>query len=120
MKAEELMLGDWVRFENSDLCHQVYAVQGKSVKIDKQYWNKADKLQPIPLTAEILEKNGIDPKHTPTYFDEDENLVIEIFVAPNGIWWSINLAEYMIFKFNYVHQLQNALNLCGIKKEIIL
>ena len=135
MKAEELMLGDWVRFKNSDLCHQVYAVQGKSVKIDKQYWNKADKLQPIPITPEILEKNGftwelVYDKHKEFTWHDNEKYVSFRFYGEPIYGVDTLLRCELDFDggvnkihnchITHVHELQHALRLCGIDKEILL
>jgi len=108
MKANEVMIGDWV-----------ISCSGKPFKIgiidpDFLYWNE---VQPIPLTPEILEKNGF---------------VLESYSGGvmSGKWWTRN--DFVIhesmndsvgrnnFKYEYVHQLQRALRLCGIEKEIVL
>lgn len=129
MEANELMIGDWVRFKGSDLYHQVYAVQGKSVKLDKQYWYGADKLLPIPITKEILEKNGW------TYNNDDEKFSPKTWVdgglmlqdADDGGYRIVVTSDYddedtnnTPFVILYVHELQHALKLRRIKKEIVL
>ena len=132
MKANELMIGDWVKFPNSDLPHQVYAVQGKSLKIDKQYWHKADKLQPIPLTAEILEKNGFEHHRIFDGGSMEENWKfyddyydIKVYEWSDSIWvyryegTEMDIPHEQIV-ISYVNELQHALKKCGIKKEIEL
>ena len=125
MKTNELMIGDWVKFPTSDLCHKVYAVQGKSVKFDNKYWHKADKLEPIPLTEEILEKNCF------TRYRENEELWdvgvfrldLGLFAVgiDNGCGTGMCIMPHGIMTFycKYVHELQHALRLCGIEKDII-
>lgn len=56
------------------------------------------------------------------YFDEDINQDLEITVdnKTGEVWWSYNWDEYRIIRLRYVHQLQHALRLCGIEKEIVL
>ena len=132
MKANELMIGDWVKFPTSDLCHKVYAVQGKSVKFDNKYWYKADKLEPVPLTAEILDKNCADNVRERKYVGRewtwynDDMDYIEVsthaggFDCRDGFFVSANDGEYYLFVIRYVHELQHALRLCGIEKEIVL
>jgi hypothetical protein len=85
---------------------------------------------PIPLTPEILEKNGFKKATQisdtePFDIDEEGNKHYSysttfwgwwqpdnIFCIPaNGLGW---------LNIKYVHQLQHALRLCGIEKEIIL
>ena len=127
MKANELMIGDWVKFPTSDLFHKVYAVQGKSVKIDKQYWHKADNLEPVPLTAEILEKNGWLYQEYPDDekfiwpVDNEIEMPFWLLVGMDGnrYWVTVGICELMC-PINYVHELQHALRLCGVEKEIEL
>ena len=61
-------------------------------------------LEPIPLTPEILEKNGFSRN----------GLDIALFDRKGGddFVGAANL--------QFVHELQHALRLCGIKKEIVL
>ena len=89
-------------------------------------------LSPIPLTPEILEKNGMHLYNRKTNnlmeecnhsdcFEEDEDYKVELSLDYNGkIRWTINGDEYTIMPLDYVHQLQHALRLCGIEKEIEL
>ena len=73
--------------------------------------------EPIPLTREILVKNGFDfERHA---FPEDEHFALEIYID-DGVRWTVNCYEYDILLLEYVHQLQHALKLCGIEKEITL
>lgn len=125
------MIGDWVKFPTSDLCHKVYAVQGKSVKFDNKYWHKADKLEPIPLTEEILEKNCENINHWQgvarewTWYNKNGDYIeltlhAEGETCKDGFFVSANGGEYYLFVIHYVHELQHALLLCGIEKDIVL
>ena len=133
MKANEnLMVGDWVKFKGSDLYHQVKVVSNKSIKFDNQKWFAKSSVEPIPLTPEILEKNGMHLYNRKTnnlmeecnhsdVFEEDDNYRVELSLDYDGsIRWTINGDEDTIMPFDYVHQLQQALRLCEIEKEIIL
>lgn len=80
---------------------------------------KWQRIEPIPLTPEILEKNGFTAIE-----DSCEN--VEYYQDENVCW---NMAreticvgepDIDIFKCEYVHQLQNYLTLLGIDKEIEL
>lgn len=77
-------------------------------------------LEPIPLTTEILEKNGLANDPYGCHFEEDEYMALEISVEEEGIYWTINYNEYCILKLKYVHELQHALRLCLIRKEIVV
>lgn len=79
-------------------------------------------LEPIPLTVEILEKNNFE-KH----YDDD----IIIYTHPQGIIIEMGI-NYKLFddghfyvrgiqhRLYYLHQLQQALHLLDIDKEIVL
>ena len=106
MNTSELMIGDWVKFNNSDLAHKVIAIAGKSIKVDKVYWYSANKFRPIPLTPEIFEKNGF------TYNSE-----------PFSLYWEYrgkDLHIHNCVNIKYVHEFQHGLRLLGIEKEIVL
>ena len=60
MKAEELMIGDWVCTEHDSTPRQIDWIRTGEVGL---FWNKVvtpPYLVPIPLTPEILEKNGFE------------------------------------------------------------
>lgn len=76
---------------------------------------------PIPLTQEILEKNGWEKGG----YEEMVNITDEYSFAlqkgvdgKNAWWWE--LFSSPIRPINYVHELQHALRLCGIDKAIEL
>ena len=134
MKANELMIGDWVWYNNQP--HQIrqLGIFGENrdgddypaVCVGKPNGVglilERNEIEPIPLTPEILEKNGWGKD---TYFNESyDNEDIEclsLWVGEDGKneWWWHAGCE-LVTPINYVHQLQNALRLCGIEKEIKL
>lgn len=88
-------------------------------------------LEPIPLTSEILEKNGFEKTSCGlgatvyTFSDDDEYYAIAIDEYTDSIW----RIEYTNCEFtflllriivSFVHELQHALRLWGISKEITL
>lgn len=77
---------------------------------------------PIPLTGEILEKNGFEKQDDGWYKItlEEENLIgVQPFENVNWIFGA-NVFPNIIEHLNilYVHELQHALRICGIEKEI--
>lgn len=70
--------------------------------------------KPIPITEEILKMNGIPTNGNTHLFDTDINYYLELLWADGELLWTINLAEYCIMPFTYVHELQHALRLCGL------
>lgn len=107
MKANELMIGDWVAFRGRPY---QYTAQDIATMAECEEKGIATDTTPIPLTSEILEKNF------PT--------------AGELAWWPVgdglhceshNTEDIMVSGvFRFVHQLQNALRLCGIDKSIEL
>lgn len=66
MKAKELMIGDWVKVGSrylriDSICDNIVNLEFCNGELD-EYIREAD-LEPIPLTAEILEKNGFRYEH---------------------------------------------------------
>lgn len=111
MKVNELMLGDWVLDTRTNIPLRVNPFMAE---MEVPEW------KPIPLTPDILKKNGLANDPYGCHFEEDEYMELEISVEEEGIYWTINYNEYGILKLKYVHQLQHALKLCGIDKEIII
>ena len=127
------MIGDWVMVNDVEHTHplQVTELFMKSGTLYATlYWDgmpedampetltaDIDKVLPIPLTPEILKKNGFTLEH----YSGD---------VMTSYWWTRN--DFVIhnsmndaigrnnFKYEYVHQLQHALKLCGILKQIEL
>lgn len=116
MEAENLMIGNWYYWEAEGKLYPMQVTKDTFRLSDEDISN----FQPIPLTPEILEKNGLANDYYGSYFKEDEYMSLEISSREDGIYWTINFHEYCILKLEYVHQLQHALKLCGIDKEITL
>lgn len=123
MKADELMKGDYVYVKPSGMLMRVVAVHHKKVAYhsctNKLIWVKESLLEPIPLTDEILEKNGfikengywvLRGKHT-------GDTIIFLFKVAKGFAMS---TSGMTIGFQEVHKLQHLFELCGIDKTIEL
>lgn len=123
MKANELMVGNWVLWKNKKV--QIARVSGivysfGHIDVTLAHCNDDNLLEshdiksvsPIPLTEEILEKNFPDPTDGLTWFPEEGGFNCHTYVP------KCEINAFGLFK--YVHQLQNALRLCGIEKEIEL
>ena len=105
MDSKSLMIGDWVLIGNNH-------IRVTSLQEGKDYVE----VQPIPLTAEILEKNGFSDNYADddlSYAADAVGDIIGVHILGQG-----GLMDEMYF--DYVHQLQHALRLCGIDKEIVL
>jgi len=125
MKANELMIGDWVSTPKGN--YQIDCIQDNDV-VGTTYNNgegveslfHINKIEPIPLTPEILKKNRW------VYIAEDkvfypENLKGElpwIYYITDGSNEVFRMQDFC--NLQYVHQLQHALRLCLIEKTIEL
>lgn len=97
-----------------------------------------EEIEPIPITPEILEKNGFekvldkDGTECYRYYNRAADGYIKISLYKGGDGdWSIEIINYekfddneIVYNNNFiflkVHQLQHLFRLCGINKEIEL
>ena len=127
MEATELMIGDWVynthhkkniRLTPYDFfVHGHHADGGQYILGGGQLCFGRD-LQPIPLTLEILRKNGWTYDG---YFLLENYGVLALEVGCDGnnrFFW--HLFDSPILPLNYVHELQHILKLVGSNKLIDL
>jgi len=123
MKANELMIGDWVHFIDLDDCIEkdIQWTAEDYIEIDEDFCN------PILLTEDILKANG---------FEYDKNGCLEkkiphkeqiddtITVGGSESVWHETLDYYevqmYVYPHNievhiaYVHELQHVLHICGL------
>lgn len=113
MKANELMIGDWVlAYGKKTQIVWVGNIRKLAVRgFPSEFYE--DEISPIPLTPEILEKNGF--KFTDPWYEFGDFGVI---FNKDGI--RISITGKLSIYINYVHQLQHALRLYGIEKEVEL
>jgi hypothetical protein len=123
MKANEMQIGDYVNYRGQIIKVTSLYDKGGSNEVgwsDKEsVWVNADNVEPIPLTPKILEKNEIDTvfktRYKGFYLEYHTEVgMIMLYVYNNGSFQPTGIC------FKYVHQLQHALRLCGIEKEIEL
>ena len=127
IKISELSIGDWVNQKMNDGAYQVKWIEREIVGLIKHTGTEEDGsihltavplsfIEPIPLTPEILEKNGISKT-----YESDEYAVYK--------GEGFNVTEYYTELWEFerhrnrlmirnVHQLQHALRLAGVGKEI--
>ncbi len=154
MRPEELMIGDYAQVNRDHLCIK----KGTIVEVreidannkfgnhigsascrpldDMQYENGiwCDYLDPIPLTPEILEKNGFQYTNGHTLKGADTYVC---HLEQDGFSYTLTIKINDYFAFDSwddrvyrlaeiqtgrwcVHHLQHVLRLCGIDKEIVL
>ena len=110
IRNNELMIGDWA------------IVHGPA---DQRFTRKLDigdlsffvEFEPIPLTPELLKKNGFIYNDSP-FVQGWEQFGLTLFLGGNG--FRITCGQNVAMVIDSVHELQHALRLCGIDKEIVL
>lgn len=134
IKISELSIGDWVRFE--DKSYKVIGIEKwrPNYVVVLEGWREICTrgikcIEPIPLTAEILEKNGFVKLGR---FDEyvigewDSNPFIAVRLEEKFVELEPTIlvknegtsAHLFGSRGKYFHQLQHALRLAGVEKEI--
>lgn len=123
MKTTDLMIGDWVAFRGHPYR---YTANDIATMADCEAKGIPTDTSAIPLTPEILEKNGWKHKYYGIYRQTiGETVTIDIF--PEGCSVEDERGSQCLYRLRYhlpgpkfVHELQHALRLCGIEKEIEL
>lgn len=140
MKENEVMIGDWFRFrytiDGKEIVH-TFRVSRIEDELGEYYvWGDGfgrmcypKRLETIPITPEILEKNGFATIRNDITFLEfsDDNVYMSYsYRGKTGTCYLI-VRRFSPFrdveieaKVIYIHELQHALRLCGIEKEIII
>lgn len=144
MKTNELMPGDWVTVteDNNEFVGKVQAINAFSnyciVKVGGDWHGSEhdvfiEDMQPVPLTQDILTKNGFAHKHNYNEgwlsIEEYPHWSVDIkadetpyrLIADNSTGVAdIHDGIFVNKRINHVHELQHALRLCNIEKEIII
>ena len=130
---ENLMLGVLVLYKNQHCKVVILSTNGAVGVLDKKDATtvvQEQELELIPLTKEILEKNGFkidmystlqlcDGKWLEYYHHESR---LRMWWKGVDEWENHSIETSLIFQCHVwnVHELQHALRMCGIKKEIKL
>ena len=134
MKASELMIGDWV--DDGGENARVTSLTCDGIIETTRRISNIEVVEPIHLTSEILEKNGFtccneDDDGSIQYEFGTDDLGVDVWLnTPDGIcllgawrrWENCDKVYTMIeeLPIRFIHELQHALKLCGIDKEIVL
>lgn len=159
MKAEELMVDDWVLAEGKSVQVTNISVLGGDVirvinpfmSYDIAYASNIialsngakdiNKIEPIPITEEILKKNGFKndviaqkaiiaegaSNFSVILISEDNRIIlnnIDEYINSFNKWHvhidTEDMRTMCTSEITYVHELQHLLKLCKIDKEIVL
>jgi hypothetical protein len=136
LRISDLSVGDWVK----DNYGNYVKVEGIWLGSNFNYHVDARRdgiigtivpcnIHPIPITSEILEKNGWRVIEKEVLGDEYEydgekrvwdDYSIDICETKPGVFWYSWRTEYYMWRLEYVHQLQHLIRLAGVDKEINL
>lgn len=142
MKVTELMIGDYVKYQGHNYIieeisaqgwvHLIYPDTGIRVNIISDYIMHL--LEPVPLTKEILKKNGLekvideDGTECYRYYNRAADGYVKISLYDGGDSdWSIEVINYekfndneIIYSNNFiflkVHELQHILRVCNLNE----
>lgn len=130
IRIEDLSVGDWVQDKNGTIAQIIgienwsdgYVLNVRINGIDVGCVS-AKAIEPIPITPEILERNGF--KKNGEY--DEWNIgtwrtpyLLGVSLERPAITIKWNGSSVFIDQAKYIHQLQHALRLAGVEKEIEL
>ena len=128
MNVKELQIGDLVDY------------RGKVIKVTSLYskngsnevgfgdredcWVNGNVLKPIELTDEILQKNFAQMGDAYVLFDDYYDIEIveynDCVYKLNYTYNEVNMPRAQVTEIAYVHQLQHALQMVGVERDIII
>lgn len=149
LKISDLSVGDWVALESVDLKIEhgdiatafveevrkpicVQSILGEDKLVFARVYHldgygtiyaKEEHLRPIPITPEILEKNGFE--RSTSQFNVYHTDKVWISYDKTSETWSVTMyiddfTSNLHANILHIHQLQHALRLAGVDKEINL
>ena len=130
LNCKSLMIGDWVYNSSKEKC-KVYAISNifdSNIHLDNYdkpndgCFELAFEVEPIPLTTEILQKNGFKEIAKKCYrWEYAKGIYIKADFTAEEPWIDISGSCYFTSPAcRYLHELQHAMKLCGITLEIII
>jgi len=129
LTCQDLMVGDLVYIHEPECKgHRIDAIDelDGQVGADGEVYDEDD-IRPIPITEEILVKNGfVGVPLTDSYELNTDYYEIEVWNYSDGLWVvNVHWIEFSStpddkLTVSYVHQLQHLLRLCGVEKELTI
>lgn len=122
MKLTDLAIGDLVLINNTP--HRIQAIDSIDAEIladDELYYvgedrcHSEDKIEGIPITPEILEKNGWKEAEYWHEYQDGKNIIQYCLTDMRG---RINGIVIENLKCEHVHQYQHLLRLCGLNELV--
>lgn len=121
MKAN-YQIGDWVFNTHNKKAERVAELRENGAMLDYNDIYPYDEIEPIPLTAEILLKNGFEQK-VGHFVLSDDYYDVDVCEFSDSIWViSYNATEMNMpfeqWTISYLYELQQFVRHCGIDKQI--
>ena len=116
------MIGDWVYFNDSfDKVQEICYIQGSGMCASfaasaTLFPMKMELIKPIPLTVEILEKNGF----IKCLWDIYKLPLTSVSIEHTGSLFCLRISNMRLFTIKSVSHLQHLLRDLGVDKEIVL
>ena len=133
MEITDLQINDLVydkSFTPSIFPCRIYSIEGRYPRRNKDFNDKPlidvwvgdgflsshiENIEPIPITIEILTKNGFLPFGEDYYYEAKERNSTFKLYRQYGSRWYITVCGVCQYIY-YVHELQHALRLCGLNE----
>ena len=128
LKISDLSVGDWVRYRDINGRIERLGVVGDEERLciavesaagSKYQFVYIENIEPIPITAEILEKNGWERNEEDEYMEYYGDPTSGIAHTKGTYHYRLEVPDVSAVCY-FVHQLQHALRLAGVEKEINL
>ena len=124
LQPKDLMIRDWVKVKNTQKQVKVKEIKQSCIYTEGNGY-EYNEIEFIPLTAEILEKNGFIEDDNDDCWGDANCFFIPNYVDKNIISWETHIEPDngngdFSGNLTYVHELQHALRLCKVEKTIEL
>ena len=125
MKCKELQIGDWIQDKNGFQWqitgvgdNYAYATFEDNEGDPWEFNDKDDQPEGIPITPEILERNGFIKVNSQRYDygSPDTDCYVKVNPKKNMIHVNGRNANSNLYSHSFVHELQRALRLCGLNE----
>ena len=137
MIQDELMIGDWIYNNDSETIEKVNCILCDVIHTNCSDDVSLDDVSPIRITSEILKMNGFKYHCIPTdgihskqefyqYEDKEKTVSVKMQLYDDWkiyaqiFWGEYEFSNSLSGHIKSVHELQHALRLCHIDKEIRL
>ena len=130
MKLDELMVGDWVYLEDGETLVKIIALPGKSLvtlqtKDENITTSFCEELKPVPLSEDILSKNGFEVTMEGTNYSGRFVIYQNRSITDFNFYYNVSdhrllLEDHCKIRICNVHELQNFMRMIKCEKQIEL